>query len=741
MDPLSLKQMPKDPDILCAVCEAIDWSEITRQAQEEVNACVEVRRFSPSDSHQELRSSRCQICRALATIKPAELDVFTANCILASGWPLAIGPHRPQEVHLYVLEESDVGKQGTNRDIRALCYKAASNLGFLVFSGPCLNNKGYIYSLISQQPTSVSTSLRPLHERPQGIFDDTLSNPSREALRIRSMKYRGSGEVRLLDDYPDFAYIKNAERHCRAGEPNCQGPRGSVPELRLRVIDCHTIQVVEAPANSEYVALSYVWGDAITTFDCQSKEPTFPIVVQDSIKVTLSLEYRYLWVDRHCISQDSAHKEHMIHRMDEVYKRAAIVIIATTGKSADDGLPGISVRRSTLREVTVGSFTFRPIPPHGLEFLRNTRWATRGWAYQEGYLARRRLFFTKSQVIFICDCKIFPESMPSGLALMDPGESITALIRGPGTSWTAGYRPISHRLGSDYPRLTSKLMEFSSRKLTHDDDSLQAFLGILNDHKDGSDLQHHLWGVPILPKCPPYSSRIALDWTHKASLTARRRHGFPSWSWAGWEGTAVLPSYRSINISMMYLDEERHMPLETVYRDCGMKKSWPRHLYLRAKVTEVTFVPGNLVKALQGYDYHGKYTHPEMLAVLPVTETEHMASAAFIDEPVEMMTPYPAVILKEYEPRKSLSIPEGQSEPSSRATLLVMKRLDDHFERVGIVTVGPLTPYADMGPVNLGLCSADLTTGNAQLSTLAGPNRLTQQKWRQHAVKQTICLG
>ncbi|KAK8094814.1 hypothetical protein PG997_001499 [Apiospora hydei] len=486
------------------------------------------------------------------------------------------------------------------------------------------------------------------------------------------------------------------------------------------------MQVVAAPTDSEYVALSYVWGDAGTTSDSHSKEPDFPIIVQDSIK---------------CIDQDSVHKEHMIHKMDEVYKRAAIVIISTSGTSADDGLPGISVRRSILRELTVGSLTFRPIPltastfsgkPDGPHVDGLTRRDTSPGA---GSSSR------KDRPYSCATARLFPESIPCGVSLTDCGRSVFGLFRylGPSLPWT--YQSIPYGLGDDYLNLTYKVTEFSSRKLTHDEDSLQAFLGVLNDHRDGSRHQHHLWGIPILSERSPHSSLVALDWTHRANLTARRRHGHPSWSWAGWQGTAILPLNANIDLSMMYLDEKRSIPLETVYRDFGVKKSWPRYLYLRSKLTEVMFIPGNLVEPPQGDDYHRKHTHPAMLVILPVTEAEHMASDAFIDEPVEMMTPYPAVILNEYDPHSPLPIQERHSDTKSRATLLVMKRLDGHFERVGIVEVGSLTSYDYMDPVNLGFSSADLTTGNAQLSKLVGPNRFMEHKWRQNAEEQTICLG
>jgi len=71
---------------------------------------------------------------------------------------------------------------------------------------------------------------------------------------------------------------------------------------KLRVIDCHAtrnvnkrLTVVDAPAECEYFALSYVWGadKASPTLDGR-----LPQTIEDSITTVLRLGYNYLWVDR-----------------------------------------------------------------------------------------------------------------------------------------------------------------------------------------------------------------------------------------------------------------------------------------------------------------------------------------------------------------------------------------------------------------------------------------------------------
>lgn len=73
------------------------------------------------------------------------------------------------------------------------------------------------------------------------------------------------------------------------------------PLRHLRVIDCSLSIVVPAPDECQYVALSYVWGEAGNMLLPEtSKLPTrLPATIEDSITATRRLGYRYLWVDKY----------------------------------------------------------------------------------------------------------------------------------------------------------------------------------------------------------------------------------------------------------------------------------------------------------------------------------------------------------------------------------------------------------------------------------------------------------
>ncbi|KAK3391154.1 hypothetical protein B0H63DRAFT_539796 [Podospora didyma] len=106
----------------------------------------------------------------------------------------------------------------------------------------------------------------------------------------------------------------------------------------------------------------------------------------------------YLWVDRHCIDQTNAAEKHaVIGRVDSIYSRAIITIVAAAGDNANDGLPGVSsVPRCDQMSITLGGCRFLRFKDSTKE-VRCSEWATQAWTHQEGLLSRRRLVFANSQ--------------------------------------------------------------------------------------------------------------------------------------------------------------------------------------------------------------------------------------------------------------------------------------------------------------------------------------------------------
>lgn len=94
----------------------------------------------------------------------------------------------------------------------------------------------------------------------------------------------------------------------------------------------------------------------------------------------------------------------------------------------------------------------------------------------------------------------------------------------------------------DVKQLRQQIQEYTTRNLTMEQDSLNAFLGVLNYYARTRRPILHLWGLPLREDertaRRPRDMMFDLFWWHEA--TGTRRHNFPSWSWVGWAGPASL---------------------------------------------------------------------------------------------------------------------------------------------------------------------------------------------------------
>jgi hypothetical protein len=99
----------------------------------------------------------------------------------------------------------------------------------------------------------------------------------------------------LYDKAADFGTIKEWVHNCEHQHGlDCKpGKMGDINNLS--VIDCKRLEVVLAPSDCKFVALSYVWGPATLPIPLKSA----PATIKDSITATLALGYRYIWIDRY----------------------------------------------------------------------------------------------------------------------------------------------------------------------------------------------------------------------------------------------------------------------------------------------------------------------------------------------------------------------------------------------------------------------------------------------------------
>ncbi|KAN0108597.1 HET domain containing protein [Hyaloscypha variabilis] len=336
----------------------------------------------------------------------------------------------------------------------------------------------------------------------------------------------------------------------------------------LRLIDVYRKHILRVSTDRiRYVALSYVWGKDQTRREIPTSTKSalridewgtetielpdsLPHTIEDAIKVTQSIGYRYLWVDSLCIIQDDHRdKATQIDMMGEIYSNAAVTIAAGSGRHADWGLPGISrPRHFAQRSATINGVQLAVEFPSykDLNSSDGLYWNTRGWTLQEKVLSRRLLLFTDCQVYFRCANSVCAEDIP-----MEAGALSTNIKRRQNPFEWGAHRglpgllePLLDFLSLHALKLTDKdwdltffpnyvalVGEFSRRAFTNKKDTLNAIAGVLST-LDNSDMAFpgglpQVWLAEALLWQPEFNSGYSIS-------PPSSRVGIPSWSWAAW---------------------------------------------------------------------------------------------------------------------------------------------------------------------------------------------------------------
>lgn len=144
------------------------------------------------------------------------------------------------------------------------------------------------------------------------------------------------------------------------------------PKDVFRAVDVEQMCIVQAPRNCRYVALSYLWGKNFTQLFTTSKnllklsqpgalsKERLPRTIKDAIKLTQMLGERYLWTDSLALLHDDGFQYHD----DWVYARAALTVVAGSGKDANAGLPGVRKESRTFHQVIEVVNGFRLMVSH-----------------------------------------------------------------------------------------------------------------------------------------------------------------------------------------------------------------------------------------------------------------------------------------------------------------------------------------------------------------------------------------
>ncbi|KAJ4303213.1 hypothetical protein N0V90_002106 [Kalmusia sp. IMI 367209] len=326
----------------------------------------------------------------------------------------------------------------------------------------------------------------------------------------------------------------------------------------LIVIDVRQNCLVELPVGAIYMALSYVWPklesnvfqlkkDDLGSFKTPGiflkMHDKLPRAIKDALQIVRELDETYLWIDALCIVQnDPEMKMKLISRMHDVYGGAYLTIVAATSTSQteDYAIPGIGTSRQRQQFVeTVEGLRLITAYPDYNQSLEQSRWATRGWTFQEGLLSKRCLMFTDHQMYFRCTRDARCEDV-----VTEPG---TEEFQSHPAKPRLRESKVDYLLNSEFLQATKDqdwfseyvhvVANYTKREMSFDTDINNGFTGIMNK------LSPYFDGTGFMSGHPFARFEKSLLWYPTSK--ARRRgvivksgydYGFPSWSWMGYVG-------------------------------------------------------------------------------------------------------------------------------------------------------------------------------------------------------------
>ncbi|KAK4183981.1 HET-domain-containing protein [Podospora australis] len=334
--------------------------------------------------------------------------------------------------------------------------------------------------------------------------------------------------------------------HCTANHKACLARQDRTfqelfPGLQvLRLIDVQNDCLVETPPASErYVALSYVWGEIrdFTLTQANRQElmqpgtmskvwKNIPVTIKDAIDLVRTLGLRDLWVDCICLMQNDAEDLNRgLEVMDRIFAQAWFTLVAACGHDANAGLPGVRPGRRKEQillnmvapGVSLGVF-FGPDA-----YLRQSIYETRAWTFQVHVISGRILYFVDNQVFFRCQQAKYLETCED-----HPNLAITSYLSEGTTRYPLGINQTDHPLGSYSDMLT----QYTRRTLKNQSDILWDMAGVMRRFSEKL-------GSPTIQGMPACALGRSLLFTGQ---NLHRRNGFPSYSWAGWQGKIQFPA-------------------------------------------------------------------------------------------------------------------------------------------------------------------------------------------------------
>lgn len=441
---------------------------------------------------------------------------------------------------------------------------------------------------------------------------------------------------------------------CHLSISSTERPLGHSPDWPDWVIDTNQGCIVRGNSVDKYVALSYVWnspgdssGQATTNRLLLQREnldhlqhPWFllfdsvwkrlPKVIQQSMLLVFQSGARYLWVDCLCIVQNDEHTSAQVALLPRIYSGAFFTIIAA---AEINGLLGsVAEVQNPGQENTVDNL-------HGR--LLATRWATRGWTFQEHIFSKRSIVFLDTAIFWDCQCSVWWSKNQTSLQVETDCESQGITPRfDEETQDTEGSLPrrLTSCFAPDLDLYRELVCRYNHRDLTEPQDAIPAFSGVL-------DVFTQFFHGDFISGLPELILDSVLLW--QPFRKAKRRIAapsaqclapespLPSWSWIGWQ---CLVDPRSLRSDLNSQADKLFCHYSSPINDNVSINTGPRSTTFLSKTTTCAklrvrrlLVPCSRIEPRAGYqsvlsrsifDTYLYKTEPEVTTLCPVATLE-----------------------------------------------------------------------------------------------------------------------
>ncbi|KXH50497.1 hypothetical protein CSAL01_08309 [Colletotrichum salicis] len=289
----------------------------------------------------------------------------------------------------------------------------------------------------------------------------------------------------LREEKIDYSLTRSWIHLCEHHHDTCRTSPDWQTLPHFKLIDCEFRRIINTNPNTRYryVALSYVWGDAKPDkYTYPDLPDNLPPVIQDAMRTTIKLGFRYIWIDRYCIWQDNeTHKMSQVEKMDQIYGYAELSIIAIGAKDPSYGLPGLSLGRT--QHTTSGNL-----------IRSRDQSGRRGVGRFKRRVSPGRLYFSNYEVSFECHDMMCFEYLMRPLALQGNLEHHER------PEWTLLNTPDG---------IWAIIQKYCDRQLRYSSDSLAAVSGVLKKWSRVNPGCFSYWGIPIVASGWPVVDAIA----------------------------------------------------------------------------------------------------------------------------------------------------------------------------------------------------------------------------------------